>query len=46
LTVGYVYYPEALVAFTQFSWWKSIREERPVSLRLWGHARYEELRWR
>ena len=34
--VGYTEDPEGLVTFTRFSWWKNVREERPVSLRLRG----------
>jgi hypothetical protein len=34
--IGYAEDSEGLMTFTRFSWWKSFREERPVSLRLRG----------
>ena len=34
--VGYAEDSEGLMTFTQFSWWKNFREEKPVSLRLRG----------
>jgi hypothetical protein len=34
--VGYTEDGEGLVTFTRFSWWKNLREQRPVSLRLRG----------
>ena len=34
--VGYAEEPDGLLTFTRFSWWRNLREERPLSLRLRG----------